>query len=138
MAKRTDRFEEQKPTNADTRRDAELNAEPEEQRPSLVRRTERSDSGDAFFPDPQNGGPARAPDDLAETLAEDYVASATTGGNVDDEVLNQVVPEEIGGPFIETSPGEEFAEGYDESNPEDATVEGRPMAVAGMVERPPE
>jgi hypothetical protein len=109
-----------------------------EERPSPARRSERSDSADAFFPDPQEGGRSQAPDDLAETLAEDYVASATTGGNVDDEVLNQVVPEEIGGPFVETTSGEEFAEGYDESNPEDATVEPRPLAVSGVVERPPE
>ena len=98
--------------------------------PPAPRRTERSDSGDAFFPDPlTSGGPARAPDDLAEALAEDFVASATTGSDVDDEVLNQVVPEEIGGPFVETTSSEEFAEGVDESNPEDASVEPRPMAV---------
>jgi hypothetical protein len=105
--------------------------------PPTPRRSTRSDSADAFFPDPQ-GGPARAPDDLAESLAEDFVASATSGDNVDDEVMNQVVSEEIGGPFIETSSSEEFADGVDESNPEDAEVEGRPMAVSGVVERPRE
>jgi hypothetical protein len=113
---------------------ADRSAEPT--RPPQVRKVERSDSGDAFFPDPEDG-PARAPDDLAETLAEDHLLSATTGSDVDDEVLNQVVPEEIGGPFIETSASEEFAEGTDESNPEDAEVEGRPLAVSGMVEKPP-
>ena len=132
MAKRDPRSGEQ---NSTRQKAAETEAE---ERPSLAQRTERSDSADAFFPDPQGGGPSRAPDDLAETLAEDYVASATTGNDVDDEVLNQVVSEEIGGPFIETSSGEEFAEGYDESNPEDATVEPRPLAVSGVVERPPE
>jgi hypothetical protein len=103
----------------------------------LIRKTGRTDTADAFFPDPGDG-PARAPDDLAETLAEDFLASATTGSDVDDEVLNQVVPEEIGGPFVETTAGEEFATDIDESNPEDATVEARPMAVSGMVEKPPE
>jgi hypothetical protein len=122
----------------DDRAGQRTNSEPTEERLPVARRVERSDSGDAFFPDPQGNGPARAPDDLAETLAEDYLASATTGGNVDDEVLNQVVPEEIGGPFVETSSSEEFADGIDESNPEDATVEARPMAVSGVVERPPE
>ena len=67
-------------------------------RPPQVREVERSDSGDAFFPDPEDG-PALAPDDLAETLAEDYLQSATSGSDVDDEVLNQVVPEEIGRPL---------------------------------------
>jgi hypothetical protein len=109
----------------------------EEPVPPPVRSSGRSDSGDAFFPDPE-GGPARAPDDLAETLAEDFLASATTGNDVDDEVMNQVVPEEIGGPFIETTASEEFADGYDESNPEDAEVEGRPMAVSGVVALPRE
>jgi hypothetical protein len=132
MAKRDAQSGQQ---NSTRQRASETEAE---ERPSLAQRTERSDSADAFFPDPQGGGISRAPDDLAETLAEDFVASATTGNDVDDEVLNQVVPEEIGGPFIETTPAEEFAEGYDESNPEDATVEPRPLAVSGVVERPPE
>jgi len=103
----------------------------------VVNRGGRSDSGDAFFPDPGDG-PARAPDDLAETLAEDFLQSATTGSDVDDEVMNQVVSEEIGGPFVETSSSEEFANDIDESNPEDAIPEGRPMAVSGIVEKPPE
>src|SRR5688500_5679376 len=60
----------------------------EEPVPPPVRPSRRSDSADAFFPDPQEGGPSRAPDDLAETLAEDFVASATSGDNVDDEVMN--------------------------------------------------
>ncbi len=124
MAKRDEQSGRQFSTNDDRR--------------TLAQRTARSDSADAFFPDPQEGGPSRAPDDLAETLAEDFVASATTGGNVDDEVMNQIVSEEIGGPFLETSSAEEFAEGVDESNPEDATVEARPMAVSGVVERPRE
>jgi hypothetical protein len=101
-----------------------------------ARRVERSDSANAFFPDPEDG-PAVVPDDLAETLAEDFLQSATTGSDVNDEVLNQVVPEEIGGPFIETTSGEEFAEGTDESNPEDAEVEPRPLVMSGMVEKPP-
>jgi hypothetical protein len=105
--------------------------------PPAIHSRGRSDSADAFFPDPGDG-PARAPDDLAETLAEDFLQSATTGSDVDDEVLNQVVPEEIGGPFVETTAGEEFATDIDDSNPVDATVEARPMAVSGIVEKPPE
>jgi hypothetical protein len=105
--------------------------------PPVIHKGGRSDSADAFFPDPGDG-PANAPDDLAETLAEDFLQSATTGSDVDDEVLNQVVPEEIGGPFVETTANEEFAADIDESNPEDATVEARPMAVSGVVEKPRE
>ena len=103
---------------------------------ATIAKAGRTDTADAFFPDPEDG-PARAPDDLAETLAEDFLQSAT-GTDIDDEVMNQVVSEEIGGPFVETSAGEEFATDIDESNPEDATVEPRPLAISGMVEPPPE
>ena len=43
----------------------------------------RSDSGFAFIPDP-GSGPARTSVDLAESLAEHFVASATGAQEVDD------------------------------------------------------
>lgn len=88
------------------------------------------------MPDPEEG-PARAPDDLAETLAEDFVQSATTGEDADDEALDQIVPEELGGPFVETSAAEELAAGTDASNPEDAQREPLPRAMHGLAEKPP-
>jgi hypothetical protein len=105
--------------------------------PALVAhgRRGRSDSGDAFLPDPEDG-PARVDDDLAENLAEDFVRSATTGEDSDDETMDQIVPEEFGGPFVETSAAEEFALGPDESNPDDALVEPLPRAVHGVATRP--
>ena len=36
------------------------------------------------------------------------------------------MPSEVGGPFVVTTGGEEFAEGTDESNPEDAEAEPFP------------
>lgn len=96
----------------------------------------RSDSADAFFPDPGDG-PARVPDDLAEFLAEDFVKSATTGEDSEDDDMEAVVPEELGGPFIETTGNEEFARGTDDSNPEDATQEPLPRAVHGLIGEPP-
>ena len=69
-------------------------------------------------------------DALAEELGESFVRTAT--GGEDDEVadeedmLGQVVPEEIGGPFIETTGEQEFAYGTDASNPEGATREPFP------------
>ena len=96
----------------------------------------RSDSADAFFPDPGDG-PARVPDDLAEFLAEDFVKSATTGEDSEDNDMEAVVPEELGGPFIETTGNEEFARGTDDSNPEDATQEPLPRAVHGLIGEPP-
>ena len=96
----------------------------------------RSDDGTAFMPDPEDG-PARIPDDLAENLAEDYVQAATQGMEVEED-HDQIVPEEIGGPFVETTAAEEFAQGIDEANPEDASREPLPRPVAGLVMAAPE
>jgi hypothetical protein len=90
----------------------------------------RSDDGNAFLPDP-DGGPVYARDDLAELLAEDFVMSATSNADADGEEHEGVVDEELGGPFVETTGQEEFAEGTDDSNPEDATAEPLPRAMAG-------
>jgi hypothetical protein len=98
-----------------------------------VARHGRSDDANAFIPDP-DGGPARFRDDLAENLAEEYLESATRGNEVYEDALDQVVPEEIGGPFIETSAAEEFAHDTDEANPEDAHREPLPRAGAGLVD----
>ena len=96
----------------------------------------RSDDGTAFMPDPEDG-PARIGDDLAENLAEDYVQAATQGMEVEED-HDQIVPEEIGGPFVETTAAEEFAQGIDEANPEDAAREPLPRPVAGLVLAAPE
>lgn len=97
---------------------------------------QRSDDANAFMPDPEDG-PARIRDDLAEDLAEDYLQAATQGMEV-EEVHDQVVPEEIGGPFVETSAADEFAHDTDEANPEDASREPLPRPVAGLVMAAPE
>jgi hypothetical protein len=98
----------------------------------------RSDTADAFLPDPDDGGPRRVDDDLAEMRGEDFVRAATTGEDVEDESLDEVVPEEYGGPFVETAASEEFAMGPDESNPEDAMAEPLPRAIHGLTGRPRE
>ena len=92
----------------------------------------RTDDADAFIPDPE-GGPARIPDDLAESLAEEFLESATSGEDVAEERQNQIVPEELGGPFLESSAEQEFASGTDASNPEDAEQEPLPRTGAGLV-----
>jgi hypothetical protein len=101
------------------------------------RRHERSDDANAFIPDPE-GGPAHTSDDLAEILAEDFVQAATSGEDVAEGSGDEVVPEELGGPFIETSAGEEFAAGTDESNPADAEAEPLPLSGPGIVGTPKE
>jgi hypothetical protein len=97
----------------------------------------RSDSADAFLPDPGDG-PVHTDDDLAEMRGEDFVRAATTGEDVEDDVMEQVVPEEYGGPFVETAASEEFGMGPDESNPEDAMAEPLPRAIHGLTARPRE
>lgn len=105
-------------------------------RPFDPRAQRRSDDAQAFLPDPDERGWGPVSDDLAETLGEGFVAAATTGENVEDEVLDQVVPEEIGGPFIETRDTQEFALGSDDMNPEEAEREPLPRAVSGLVSAP--
>ena len=95
---------------------------------------QRSDDGNAFMPDPEDG-PARIGDDLAENLAEDYLQAATQGMEVEED-HDQIVPEEIGGPFVETTAAEEFAHDTDEANPVDAAREPLPRPVAGLVMAP--
>jgi hypothetical protein len=100
-----------------------------------VQRVMRADSADAFIRNPDDGD-VTVNDDLAESLAEEFVHAATSGEDQGEEAMDQVVPEEIGGPFIETSAEEEFADGVDESNPSDAEPEPMPRAVTGLSSRP--
>lgn len=89
---------------------------------------ERPDSGDAFVRDPE-GGPIVMPDDLAEELAEEYVESATMGGPVAVDQREAESDAEVGGPFLNVSGEEEFADGVDESNPIDAEREPLPTPM---------
>ncbi len=97
----------------------------------------RSDDANAFMPDPE-GGPAHIRDDLAENLAEEFVDAATRGDGADDEAIDGVVSEEIGGPFIVTSAADEFAHDTDAANPPDAEREPLPRPGAGLVQPPDE
>jgi hypothetical protein len=78
-------------------------------------------------PDPESffGGP-RATDDLSEEMGEEVVSTATTGEYEAEQVREQDVPEEVGGPFVETTGREEFGHGTDPSNPKGATREPFP------------
>jgi hypothetical protein len=101
-------------------------------------RHQRSDDGNAFIPDPEDG-PARISDDLAENMAEEFLQAATSGGDPFGEERNEeIVPEELGGPFVETSAREEYADGIDESNPADAERAALPLTGPGIVGNPRE
>ncbi len=80
-----------------------------------------SDRDDAFI-----GRKGRSNDALAEELGEAWVATATSGEDENEEVFNQDVPEDSGGPFVKTTAGQEFAYGTDASNPKRAKREPFP------------
>lgn len=94
-------------------------------------RSERSDAADAFVPDPE-GHHGPVPDDLAEYLGESFVSTAT-GGDDGGEVLQEdIVVEELGGPFIETDGGDEFGESLQAGAPDEPGIpEAFPTAVRG-------
>jgi len=78
------------------------------------------DDARAFLPG------AKTKDAFAEELGEDFVEIATSGEDDKQDVFNQSVPEDAGGPFVETSGKTEFAHGTDASNIKGATREPFP------------
>ncbi|HTB73897.1 MAG TPA: hypothetical protein VK762_11665 [Polyangiaceae bacterium] len=88
----------------------------------------RSDDANAFLPDPGEG-PALVDDDLAENLAEEFIVAATSAEESGEDVRDEVVPEELGGPFLEVPASDEFDGKPDASNPLDAEREPFPRAV---------
>jgi hypothetical protein len=80
---------------------------------------ERSEEGRVRDPDEAFiGRSGHSKDNLAEAMGETWVETATSGEDESEEVFNQAVPEDEGGPFVTTTAGQEFAEGTDPSNPE--------------------
>jgi hypothetical protein len=65
-------------------------------------------------------------DDLAELLGEEYVRAVTSGEEQGVEMRDASVPEEEGGPFVETSASREFASGPDDAEPEALPTTHRP------------
>ena len=57
-------------------------------------------------------------DDLAEMLGEEFVRSVTSGEEQGVELRDEAVPEEEGGPFVETSAQKEYANTEDDSEVE--------------------
>ena len=74
--------------------------------------------------------PDKAGDDLAEELGESFLQSATSGEEAGLDIQNEETEEEQGGPFIETTAQEEFADDVDESNPEDAEPAALPTTAS--------
>ena len=68
----------------------------------------RMDDGNAFIRDP-GSGPAHTRDALAENLAEQFLTSATSAEEATPDAMEREVPEDSGGPFLETTGAREFA-----------------------------
>ena len=79
------------------------------------------DGDEAFI-----GRSGRSNDNLAEAMGETWVETATSGEDESEEVFDQSVPEDEGGPFVTTTAGQEFAEGTDASNPKRSKREAFP------------
>ncbi len=79
-----------------------------------------ADEGKSFVDRP------RSKDALVEELAEEFVQEVTSAEHEGEDVLDQEVPEDRGGPFVETTGDQEFAYGTDASNPKGAKREPFP------------
>jgi hypothetical protein len=66
---------------------------------------ERSDGGDAFIP--ESAQISGTSDGVAELMAEEYLRGAS-GDECADDTRDEEVTEELGGPFVESRPEEEF------------------------------
>ncbi len=105
------------------RRDATGHLDPKYERELLAESRENQSndgSADAFIHRPRTSEP------LGEELGEAFIESATTGEDAEVDRANQVVPEENGGPFVQSNGSEEFAAGTDASNITEATREPFP------------
>ncbi len=91
----------------------------------------RGDDGRAFLPD-NDGGFISAPDDLSAELLEEFVSSATSGEKQAQTLRSAFVEEEIGGPFVTSSQGTEFADDDDDANPSEAEPAAFPTAIGGQ------
>jgi hypothetical protein len=72
----------------------------------IIRPKTRKDDANAFITEADQATGTR--DDLAEHLAEEFLRSASSGEDMEEDARDEVLAEEIGGPFIESGPEEEF------------------------------
>ena len=68
-------------------------------------------------------------DALGEELGEEFVENLTGADDAATDDRAKVTSDEAGGPFLITTAVQEFANGVDESNPEDAKREPFPTAM---------
>jgi|SRR5882724_1881829 len=111
------------------RRDATGHLDPEYERKLREASLEnkKRDDDKAFL------GPTAASDELAEELGETFVQAATSGADAEGDRHERVMEEELGGPFVPSTAGQEFAGGTDESNIPEATREALPRTSKAEV-----
>jgi hypothetical protein len=103
------------------RRDGSGHLNPEYEAHLLaMSRAGRESDGEAFL-----GGNAEEDPGAAE-FGYEFVESATAAQSEGQEMLDREMPEELGGPFVETSAHTEFATDSDAPNIEGATREPFP------------
>ncbi len=91
----------------------------------------RMDDGTAFLPDSDHGKIV-VKDALSAELVEEFVANATSGEKQGQSIRGALVTEELGGPFVESSGANEFAEDEDESNPLGTEPAAFPTVMGGQ------
>ncbi len=67
-------------------------------------------------------------------IGEEVLINATSGDDAGEEIHEEVVPEEVGGPFVETTAEVELASGSDETNPPDEPL---PRVISDTPDLPP-
>jgi hypothetical protein len=96
-------------------------------------KSERSDGADAFIP--ESAQIRGTSDDLAELLAEQYLREAS-GDDSEEGARDDVVPEELGGPFVESSPDAEFGETEKEERGDHIRPDGTNRWAGGPTRNP--
>ncbi len=91
---------------------------------------QRRDDADAFIRDP-DGGAFHTSGSVDEEMAEEFMRDVLTGEDASEDIRDQSLVEELGGPFVTSTTAEEFADDIDESNPVEATKEPVPSPMRG-------
>jgi len=87
---------------------------------------ERSDGGDAFIP--ESAQIYGTSDGVAELMGEQYLRGAS-GDECEEDTRDEEVPEELGGPFVESRPEEEFGSTRKAEDPSLLSKGTRPLRI---------
>ncbi|MHB8416741.1 MAG: hypothetical protein ACYDCL_01610 [Myxococcales bacterium] len=108
----------QAPRERAAARDAERRRLLREER--ALERDDQADEEESALPESPEYIPGALEDPLAEVLGEAAVRSEVSGAQAAEDIRDEDLDEDEGGPFVEASAREELARGTDGSNPKDA------------------